>query len=302
MKFLKLKRVINEGWTSFKRNTWLTVATVLVLSLSLFILGSTLFVGISAKELINRIEQNVNISVYFKNSVEEERILEIKNNIEQRPEVAMVSYISKESAFEKFSKDNEGNEVISEALKEIGDNPLFSSLVLTAKDKGYYEGLSGYVENNFKEDIDRINYGKNKSIIERLGRVTGTIEKVGLILGTIFILISFLVTFSAIRMSLYARKKEFDIMRLVGASNLYIKIPSIVEGMIYGVVSSIIAVVFIAMVAYGWIPIAQGVIPKEEMTSFYLGNIWKIGIIVLFTGLSIGVLSSMISIRRYLKI
>ena len=69
MKFLKLKRVIAEGWTSFKRNAWLTVATVLVLSLSLFIIGSTLFVGLSAGELLKRIEQNVNISVYFKNNV-----------------------------------------------------------------------------------------------------------------------------------------------------------------------------------------------------------------------------------------
>ena len=302
MKFLKLIRTIKEGWTSFKRNAWLTVATVMVLSLSLFIVGSTLFVGLSAKELIDKIEQNVNISVYFKNSVTEEKILEIKKDIEQRPEIASVEYVSKERALEKFSKDNEGNEAISEALAEIGDNPLFSSLVLTAKDQAQYEGLVKYVENNFKEEIDRINFGKNKVVIERLGRVTATIEKIGLTLGLVFILISILVTFSAIRMSLFSRKKEFDIMRLVGASNLYIKIPPIVEGIMYGLVGAFIAIIFISAVTYGGIPVVQGVIPKEEIISFYLKSIWKIGLAVMLAGISIGVFSSMISIRKYLKI
>ncbi|MEF3692409.1 MAG: permease-like cell division protein FtsX [Candidatus Moraniibacteriota bacterium] len=302
MKFLKLKRVIAEGWTSFKRNAWLTVATVLVLSLSLFVIGSTLFVGLSAGELLKRIEQNVNISVYFKNSVEEARILEIKTNIEQRPEIASVQYIDKETALEKFSKENDGDEVISEALKEIGENPLFSSLVLTAKDQVYYEELSQYVEKNFEQEVDRINYGRNKTVIEKLGRIINTMEKIGLGLGGIFILISVLVTFSTIRMSLYARKKEFDIMRLVGASNLYIKIPTIVEGMIYGFLSALIAMVFIAAITYGGIPLAGGIIPKEEMVGFYINNIWKVGGIVLISGLMIGVLSSLISIRKYLKI
>ncbi len=302
MKFLKLKRVIAEGWTSFKRNAWLTVATVLVLSLSLFIIGSTLFVGLSAGELLKRIEQNVNISVYFKNNVEEARILEIKAGIEQRPEIASVQYINKETALEKFSKENDGDEVISEALKEIGENPLFSSLVLTAKDQSYYEELSNYVEKNFEQEVDRINYGRNKIVIEKLGRIISTMEKIGLGLGGIFILISVLVTFSTIRMSLYSRKKEFDIMRLVGASNLYIKIPTIVEGMIYGLLSALVAMVFIAAITYGGIPVAGGIIPKEEMIGFYVQNIWKVGLVVLISGLAIGVLSSLISIRKYLKI
>jgi cell division transport system permease protein len=302
MKTLKLKRVIREGWISFRRNTWLTVATVGVLALSLFVIGNTLFVGMSANEIIENIEKNVNISIYFKNSVTEEEIMQIKSDLEKRPELASVAYISKESALEKFSKDNESNEVISEALDEIGENPLFSSLVLTASNQASYEPLVKYVENNFQEEIDRINYGKNKMVIEKLGRSTAMMQKIGLSFGLIFILIAVLVTFSAIRMSLYTRKREFDIMRLVGASNLYIRIPSIVEGIMYGLTASIIAIIFIAITTYGGIPMAQGVMPKEQMMSFYFESIWKIGLIVVFAGVTIGVVSSFISIRKYLKI
>ena len=91
-------------------------------------------------------------------------------------------------------------------------------------------------------------------------------------------------------------------MRLVGASNLYIKIPTIVEGMIYGLLSALVAMVFIAAITYGGIPVAGGIIPKEEMIGFYVQNIWKVGLVVLISGLAIGVLSSLISIRKYLKI
>lgn len=302
MKILKLKRAIKYGWVSFRRNTWLTVATISVLALSLFVIGTTLFVGMSANELIKNIEKNVNVSVYFKNDVTEDRITEIKKAIEQKQEIASVEYVSKEVALEKFSKNNEGNEIISDALSEIGENPLFSSLVLTAKDQSQYEQLSQYIENNFKEDIDRINYGKNKSVIARLGHITSLMQKIGLTVGLVFIVIAILVTFSAIRMSLFARKKEFDIMRLVGASNLYIKVPSLFEGMFYGFFAALIAIVFIAAITYGGIPVAQGVMPKDQMIGFYLNNLWKISLIVLFAGLFIGLISSMISIRKYLKL
>lgn len=302
MKFLKFKRAFLAGWISFRRNSWLTVATVGVLALSLFVIGSTLFIGMSAHALIRNIEKNVNISVYFKTSVTEEKITEIKNTLLSKSEIATVEYISREAALEKFSKDNEGNELIKEALNEIDENPLFSSLVLTAKDQSAYESLVKYVEESFKNEIDRINYGKNKHVIDRLGKVIGTIQKVGLSAGLIFIVIATLVTFSAIRISLYARKKEFDIMRLVGASNLYIKIPSIFEGMFYGLFAALIAIFFILVVAYAGIPFIQEVIPKEEMTRFYWVNSWKVSGIVLISGLMIGVFSSMISIRKYLKV
>lgn len=302
MKFLKLKRVIKEGWVNFRRNSWLSVATIGVLSLSLFVIGSTLFIGMSANELIKNIEKNVNISVYFKSDVTEEKINEIRKELEKRPELAAVEYVSKESALEKFSKDNEDNEVVSEALNEIGDNPLFSSLVLTAKDQSNYEQLAQYMESSFNDDIDRINYGKNKAVIARLGNIISTMEKIGLTAGSVFIVIAILVTFSAIRMSLYTRKREFDIMRLVGASNLYIKIPSIFEGIYYGLFASIVAMIFIAILAYSGIPITEGVISKEEMIGFYITNLWKIGVLMLFAGILIGVISSVISIRRYLKI
>jgi len=302
MKFLKLKRALKEGWTNFKRNTWLTFATVAVLTLSLFVIGNTLFIGMSAYELIKNIEKNVNISVYLKSSTSEDRINEIKNILEQKAEVASVEYVSKEDALEKFSSEHNGDEVIEKALEEIGENPLFSSLVITAADQSQYESLNSYIESNFEDEVDRINYSKNKTRIEDLSRAMQATRKIGLMWGAVFVLISILVTFSAIRMSLYTRKKEFDIMRLVGASNLYIKVPFVIEGAMYGLAASLLATIFVAGFVYGEIPFAQDSISREEVLRFYLDGIWKVGLALFLTGIFIGIFSSLISIRKYLKI
>jgi len=303
MKFLKLARAFNEGWTSFVRNSWLSVATIIVLVLSLYVVGNTLFIGMMARELIENIEENVSISVYFKPEIDETKIKEIQNELNKNHLVASTKYVNRDQSLEKFIKDNENDEIITEALKEIDGNPLFSSIVVRSNNQEQYSELAGYIENNFTEEINNVNYGKNKDIIEKLDKIISSAERIGLILGSIFIAIAILITFNTIRMSLFARRDEFEVMRLVGASNLYIKVPPIFEGIFYGFFSSLIAIVLIGITAYGGMSLigGKGLIAKEEILSFYLSNLWIIGGVILLTGLFIGLISSTIAISRYLK-
>lgn len=303
MKILKLVRAFKEGWTSFVRNSWLSVSTIIVLSLSLYVVGSTLFIGIVTDELIKNVRENVSISVYFKPEIAEERIKEIQKDIDKNSAVASTEYISRDQALEKFKKDNENDEIITAALEEIGENPLFASVSVSANNQEDYEGLSGYIESSFAEEISSTNYGKNRVVIERLNNNISSVEKTGLILGAIFIIIAILITFNTIRMNLFSRKSDFEVMRLVGASNLYIKAPPIFEGIFYGVFSSLIAIALVGMTAYGEMTliVGQGVISKEKTLEFYLGNLWIIGGAVLLAGLLIGLISSAIAISKYLK-
>ena len=302
MKLLKLKRSLKEGWTVFVRNSWLSVATISVLFLSLYIVGSTLLIGMVAKELVGNIEKNVSISVYFKPDVSEERINQIKDEIKKGGKVYSIDYISKDQALEKFSSENKDNPVIAGALKEIGENPLLSSLVVRANNQADYSQLAEEIENNYKDDINNINYGKNKDVIEKLNKITSSAKKVGLILGIVFVAIAILITFNTIRLSLFVRRKEFDIMRLVGASNLYIKAPSIFEGIFYGVFASILAILAVVATAYTAMPmVIKGLITKDQIINFYLNNLLFIGGVILVVGLLIGIVSSMIAIKKYLK-
>ncbi len=302
MKLLKLKRSLKEGWTVFIRNSWLSVATISVLFLSLYIVGSTLLIGMVARELVDNIEKNVNISVYFKPDVSEERINQIKDEIKKEGKVYSIDYISKDQALEKFSSENKDDPVIAGALKEIGENPLLSSLVIRANNQADYSRLAEEIENKYKDDINNINYGKNKDVIEKLDKITSSAKKVGLILGIVFVAIAILITFNTIRLSLFVRRKEFDIMRLVGASNLYIKAPSIFEGMFYGAFSSILAILAVVATAYTAMPmVIKGLITKDQIVKFYLNNLVFIGGVIFAVGLLIGIISSMIAIKKYLK-
>lgn len=303
MKILKLTRAFKEGWTSFVRNSWLSVTTIIVLVLSLYVVGSTLFIGMASRELVNNVKENVSISAYFNPDISEARIKEIQGEIQNNPSVTSAEYISRDQALEKFKKDNENDEIIMEALEEIGENPLFSSIVISARNQGAYEEIANNIESSFPNEINSVNYKKNKSAIERLERIISSTKKTGIILGSIFIIITILITFNTIRMNLFSRKDDFEVMRLVGASNLYIKFPPIFEGVLYGFFSSIITIVLIGITAY-WemvLIVGEGVIAKEDVHSFYLNNLWVIGGLILLTGLFIGLISSAIAITKYLK-
>ncbi|HEB62302.1 MAG TPA: FtsX-like permease family protein, partial [Bacteroidetes bacterium] len=216
--------------------------------------------------------------------------------------VYSIDYISKDQALEKFSSENKDDPVIAGALKEIGENPLLSSLVVRANNQADYSQLAEEIGNKYKDDINNINYGKNKDVIEKLNKITSSAKKVGLILGIVFVAIAILITFNTIRLSLFVRRKEFDIMRLVGASNLYIKAPSIFEGIFYGVFASILAILAVVATAYTAMPmVIKGLITKDQIINFYLNNLLFIGGVILVVGLLIGIVSSMIAIKKYLK-
>ncbi|MDD3497964.1 MAG: permease-like cell division protein FtsX [Candidatus Moranbacteria bacterium] len=303
MKFLKLIRSFKEGWTSFMRNSWLSVATIIVLALSLYVIGSTVFIGMVSRELIENVEKNVSISVYFKPEISEARIKEIEEELKKNPSVSSTEYISRDEALEKFKRDNEGDEIIKEALEEIGENPLFAAISVHSKSQSDYESLASHLESSFSSEINSVNYGKNKEVIGKLDRIISTVEKTGAILGMVFIVIAILITFNTIRISLFTRKDDFEVMRLVGASNLYIKFPPIFEGVLYGLFSSLIAIVFIGITAYAGMSLIGGkeIIAKENILSFYVSNLWIIGGIVILSGLFVGLISSAIAISRYLK-
>jgi cell division transport system permease protein len=191
---------------------------------------------------------------------------------------------------------------IKQALDEIGGNPLLASLVIKANQSDQYDTINKAIENSdFREDVSRINYDKNKTIIERLNKIVGFSKEVGIILGIIFVLIAILITFNAIRITIYSHKQEFEIERLVGASNLYIRMPFIFEGIFYGFSASVVSVVLLLVTAKLMSSFVQKAISQGNLMSIYLANFWEIFGILFLLGISLGVISSFIAIRRYLK-
>ena len=303
MKTIKLKRTFKEGLENFRRNGWLSFATVSVLAISLYVISVTIILGVTANIVMKNIQDKINVSVYFNQDVNESKILDIKSKLIGYQEIQSIDYVSKEQALEQFKKMGDKNPSISQALDEIGDNPLLSSLVIRAKNPSQYEIITKAINgSNFSADIARIDFEENKTAIERLSTIIKLVEQVGLTMGIVFVFIGVLITFNAIRLTMYAHKQEFEIMRLVGASNIYIRMPFVFEGIFYGLASAIIVMICIFITAKFLAPLTQGSISGGDIVSFYFSNFFKILGGLLFSGVFLGTLSGVIAIRRYLKV
>ncbi len=307
MKLIKLGRTLREGWRNFYRDGWMSFATVSIIVLALYVLAITFFTITVGGVLVKNIQDRVNISAYFYPSVSEERILEIKKELEGIREVEKVEYVSREQALEDFKNSRAYDEAARIALEELQNtedgNPFFASLVIKARDSADYDRLAALLKKpRYKEEIESVNYDKNQEIIDRLTAVVGAVKKIGLSLGAIFSLIAVLVVYNTVRMTMFVRRKEFEVMRLVGASNLYIGLPSLFEAILYGLVSSVVTMGLMALTMYAFTPAAKDVLFGHTLFGFFLSYFWYIFLITLTVSLLVSIFSSGIAIKRHLRV
>ena len=302
--FLTIGRTFKEGLKGFVRNNWLSLATVGVLAMSLYVVSILYVVTYTANNILKNIENRVNISVYFKQDFPENDILAAKDELQKFSlEIKSIDYVSKEQALENFKRDNADEPVIIQSLEEIGDNPLLPSLVIKANQQDQYEQISKALsESAYMENISRINYGKNKEVIDRLNSIILTIRRTGIALGIIFAAIAILITFNTIRMTIYTQRKEIEVKRLVGASNFFIRLPFIFEGILYGTIASIVSMAVLFVTLRFVTPYVSSVIPTENLVNFYIGRFFIIFGIQFGAGILLGIVSSWIAMRKYLKI
>jgi cell division transport system permease protein len=296
MKILKLQRTFKEGFSNFVRNGWLSVATITVIAISLFILGVTFSVGITAKSVLRNMQDKVSISIYFNPDIPESRILEIKKEVEgKKLEVKSVEYVSKDQAKDELIAMDP---TIQKALDEVGENPLLSSLIIKANSPEQYDLIAKVFEEQFKEEVSRVNYDKNRTLIERVDKIIRSVERAGIVLGGIFIILAVLITFNTVRITIYSHKQEFEIMRLVGASNLYVEMPFIFEGILYGILASIVSFSLLSLSFWYFHSLNRDFFTTTGLDAYSMGVIF---LVMLLSGVFLGVISGSIAIRRYLK-
>jgi cell division transport system permease protein len=218
---LQLKRTIKYGLKTITRDGEIFFTSVFTLFLTISII-SFLFIFKQISEfLISSLREKADISVYFKEDVPEDEILQIKEEITKNPDFK-VDFVSKEEALKEFELRHRENPILIEALKEIGDNPFLASLSIRAKEPGKYEELLSFLKE--KEDIiEKIDYSQRRQLIERIFSLSASLEKGGILFSLIVVLISVSVVFNTTRLSINNFKEEISIQKLVGASNWFIR-------------------------------------------------------------------------------
>lgn len=297
-----LKRIVKYGYLSFQRNGWLSTATILVMSLALFVLGNLIFLGALANTVLVALESKIDMSVYFMPDAEEQNIFAVKKEIESLADVAEVSYVSKNEALTDFRARHSANAVIVSALEELDGNPLEASLNIKARDPSNYASISNFLLDKNYPVVDKINYFENQKVIDRLGAVLGTVRGSGVLLAVFLAFVAILVAFNTVRLAIYTMREEIGIMRLVGAAQWFIRGPFLVSGVIYGSIAAAAVTLFFFPLAWFASPRLTLLVPNFDLFQYFLSNFFEFFLIMLFSGVALGVVSSLIAIRRYLKI
>lgn len=303
-----LKRIATAGGKNFLRSGAVSFATVLIMTVTLLIVGFLVFLSALLTHTLGLVEDKVDVNVYFTVDAPEASILAIQDDLESLPEVASVTYTTREDALADFRERHGDDELTLQALDELGENPLGASLAVKANDPTQYESIVNYIADapetvvNGSDIVDRINYYQNKAVIDRLTGAIDTMEKAGVLIVILFAIASVVIALATIRLAIYTARDEIAVMRLVGASNMYIRGPFIVAGILSGIVASIIAlIVFYPATYYAGNALASW-LGGFNLFTYYLSNFAMIFGILVGSGILIGALASWLAVRRYLRV
>jgi cell division transport system permease protein len=301
----KIKRVIKAGLINFWRNSLVSLATILVMVVALFTVGALIFSRAILTSILEQIQDKVDISVYFKSDARETDIFSLKDRLEKMNEVKNVEYVSVGQAMEEFKKRHKDNALIMQSLEELGENPLGAAFNIKAKETFQYESIAKFLEdssNSFTEGpfIDKINFYQNKLVINRLSEILDSTKKLGFSLSIILIFISSLITFNTISLAIYTSREEIEVMRLVGASNKFISGPFVVEGIMYGIIASVISITLLYPFTAWLNSTTQNFLGGINIYEYYISNSLQIFLILFLTGVVLGAVSSFIAVRKYL--
>lgn len=299
-------RILRNGFTGFYRNRTISVSAIVVMTITLMIVGGLVYSRAMLKHVLFHVQNKVDVSVYFVINAEEANILKVKDALEKLPEVKTVTYTSRDQALINYEEKNADDALALQAIKEIGQNPFRASLEVLAQSSGQYEAIATFLRSKefTQEDdalIDKVDYADNKEIIDRLNSLIATVQRAGLVIALIFILISIMITYNTIRLAIYTFRDEISVMRLVGANKSYVRGPFVVEGVLYGIVSAFLATLLYLPISIYIRDYVSNALVQFDTLEFYMMRGLFMGAILLFVGIFLGMVSSYLSVRKYLN-
>ncbi|MFC5528910.1 permease-like cell division protein FtsX [Cohnella yongneupensis] len=305
MKFSTVTRHVREGVKNVGRNGWMSIASISSIAVSLFILGIFMLLALNVNKIADQVDSQAQISVYLQLDINKTKTDEIERSIKRIPEVKTVTFVSKEEGLERFreSMGEAGKEAL--AGYEDENNPLPDMFEVDAFDPqkiGFVaKQIEALNETDPQKSIMEVKYGKDA--IERLFKITNAIRNIGLFIVVGLAIMAMFLISTTIKMTILARRREISIMKLVGATNGFIRWPFFIEGAIIGFVGSALTSVVLVF-GYGKIMSKTsstiGLYQVEFLTQGDIG--WVVGGTIIALGTLLGIWGSTLSVRKYLKV
>lgn len=294
MNFNTMKRHFKESFISMARNRWMSFASISAVTVTLLLVGVFLTIMMNLNKMSTDIKNDVEIKVLIDLSANETSEAELQQQVEKMPGVESVKYSSKKQELDKLVKDF-GNDV--SLFKQ--ENPLHNVLYVKADDPEQTEKVAKEIEKN--PAVDTVKYGKDK--IEKLFNVLNISQKVGIVLIIALLLTATFLISNTIKITITARRREIEIMKLVGATNSFVRVPFILEGMWLGAIGSILPIIGVTTL---YSIVHSSLAPKLESSVVQILDVMpfilEVDIILLVMGVLIGVVGSFMSVRKFLKV
>lgn len=305
-KIITAKRIFKNGFVSFGRNVWLAIAAIAMMAVTLTILLFLIISNATLKASVDQITSKIDVTVYLKDSTKQTQVDELTNQLKALPNVRSVSYTSKFQALETYRQNNASNANLLGAISEI-NNPLPASLDIQPKDTNQLQSIKDFLDKPSSQALyTSTSYsGTRKQAVDKITKASHFFQQAGIVGIVVFVMVSMMIIFNTIRMTIFNRREELTIMRLLGATTWYIRGPFVVETMVYGIIAAVVSII----VCWGLFHIASSTLQVSTLgllnvgysSSYIHENFSAIVGGQILIGMLIGAISSIIATRRYLK-
>lgn len=308
MKTTLTRRIVTAGLRGFYRNRTVSLSSIFILTITLSIITAFFLFRAIFSYTLDQVTQKVDVRIYFTTDATEDQIGDVKARLLGLPQVKSVTYTSREQALNEFREKHSGDQLTLQALDELGNNPFGASLSVVAKDTSQYQAIADQLSNGSgllgaaQASVDKINYYQLKDSIDKLNNIIGWTNTVGFWLSMVFILMSCMIVYNTIRLAIFVYRDEIAVMKLVGASNMFIRGPFVVEAILYALSATLVT---LAIYFAGTIWVAKKTVFFFEgmnIHSYFLSHFFQLAGILLASGIVLAVISSLLAVRKYLKI
>ncbi|MBO8164342.1 MAG: ABC transporter permease [Brevibacillus sp.] len=296
MKLRTLGRHIREGVKNISRNGWMTFASVSAVTITLLILGVFLLLAMNVDYIAKTVERQVEINVSLDLLADEDAIKEVEGKLRSLSNVDKVTFVPKEEGLEKLRESFKEQAYLLDGLEE--ENPLPDKFVVKAKKPQDTAAIAAQIKTF--EHVESVVYGEGH--VEKLFVITDIIRNVGLVF---IILLSFTAMFliaNTIKLTIVARRREIEIMKLVGATNWFIRWPFFIEGLIMGVSGALIPIILLSVGYYFLLEAARTTPIFADTLLPLFPLVYQVALILVAIGAFIGIWGSLVSVRRFLRV
>ena len=299
-------RIWRAGFKNIFRNAWLSTAATSIMVVTILIMTFFAFSSIFVRSQLTQVRSKIDLSIFLSDDATKDQIQNLQSKIGGIENVTAVNYVSKTDALERLKNSSTEGEKLAKSAQEIG-NPLPASFEVKLVNIDQISSSNGNIksleEATIITDTSLDNRDDNRQgVVENVISISNSVSRIGAILSILFLIIALMIIFNTIRMAIFTRREEVEIMKLVGATKWFIRGPFLVEGTLYGIFGAILSLAILIPFTRAVSPFLTDKLGAGSTLDYFASHFLAVSGSMFAIGILIGIISSWLALIRYLKI